>query len=156
MITCYKITKAIHDALKNDRDVNTVVIGDTDSVDMDKQTIFPLAHVLIQDMEFLHGFNRFSIVVSMMDLVDETKENITEIPADERWKGQDNRQDILNTTSAVLEKLVKFVENTLSDDGYYLESKSKAVPFELRFKNLLAGWDMTFVIDVPNTVQNCN
>ena len=95
MIGYYEITKDIHDHLKSDSDVNTIKIGSLNEVDLNKQTIYPLSHILVGSAQFINGSVRFGITVSVMDAVDESKNNITDIAEDERWKGVDNRQDVL-------------------------------------------------------------
>lgn len=154
MIGYYEITKDIHDHLKSDNDVNTVKIGSLNEIDLDKQTIFPLSHILVGSAQFINGSVRFGITVSVMDMVDESKNNITDIAEAERWKGIDNRQDVLNSMLAVIERLTKKLRHETLIDGAELISHN-AEPFEDRFKNLLTGWSCTYVIDIPNTVQNC-
>jgi len=157
MIAYYEFTKDLRDFLQSDEDINHVNIGGIDEVDIDKQTIFPYANILIQDAEFINGESivRFSVEVAVMDLVDVRMDNDDVLPADERWKDQDNTQDILNTMLSVIERLVKHInKGTGSDNAYQLVSHT-ATPFEMRFKNLLAGWSAEMVIDIPNNIQNC-
>lgn len=155
MIAYYELTEAIKDHLQNDADVNTVELRGIDDIDTAKQSIFALAHIGIQNAEFIEGMVRFTIAVSVMDLVDDRRDNIDSIALEDRWKGLDNRQDVLNTTLSVIERLVRSIQKgTLAGSSYELQSHS-AEPFEERFENLLTGWVGTLVIDVPNSVQNC-
>jgi hypothetical protein len=48
----YEITKAIKDQLKEDLFVNTVTIGDIFKVDLNKLTIFPLSHIMINSATY--------------------------------------------------------------------------------------------------------
>ena len=43
----YILTQAIKDALLQDPNVNTVTEGDLFDVDLAKQTIFPLSHLIV-------------------------------------------------------------------------------------------------------------
>ena len=43
----YLITTTIRDNLLNDENVNTVTTGDITKVDLSKQTIYPLSHIII-------------------------------------------------------------------------------------------------------------
>lgn len=155
MKTYYDITKALYNHLQSDTDINTVVIGNLDEIDMGKQTMFPLSHIVINNASFPRmGLTRFSILVEVMDIVDIEKNSLSELDADERWKGVDNKQDIFNTQLAVIEKLIKALENGLDID-LDLVDRGTAEPFEAKAENLLAGWDITFTVDIINTVQNC-
>jgi len=156
MIAYYQITEALVDFLQSDNEINTVTIGDFDDIDINKQSIFGLGHILVNSAEFINGIVRLSITVSVMDIVDERKNDIRDLPADERWKGVDNKQDVLNTMLSVLERLNKHIQKgDLSNNGYELNGNMSAEPFEDRFENLLTGWSTTFTLDIPNTVQNC-
>ena len=154
MIGYYDVTEKIYDHLINDKDINTVRVGDISLVDFDKQEIFPFSHILVGSAEFINGIIRFSVTVSCMDIVDKTKKDIRE--ENEVFKGIDNKQDVLNTMLAVIENLDKELkQGDLRDDGWELQGNVSAEPFEDRFQNLVTGWSATFTIDIPNTVQNC-
>ena len=43
----YLITQTIKDQLLLDENVNTVTTGDLTEIDLSKQTIFPLSHIII-------------------------------------------------------------------------------------------------------------
>ena len=43
----YNITKTLKDTLEAHSQVNVVTFGDIFDVDLNKQTIFPLAHIMI-------------------------------------------------------------------------------------------------------------
>lgn len=155
MIGYYTVIKELQEQLISDTDINTVVIGNIDNVDVNKQTIFPLAHIIVNNVSFpTMGFLRFNITLEVMDIVDEAKNNITDIAEAERWKGIDNKQDILNSMLAVIERHIKAIESGLDVDAQ-LFSRTVAEPFESRFENLLTGWDISYEIDIINTVQNC-
>ena len=156
MIAYYELVENLKIHLQADAEINTVSIGGTDDIDLNKRSIFALAHILVGNATFAPGIVTFDITVSVMDVVDENKEGVDNLPAVERWKGFDNRQDVLNTTLSVLERLDKSIrKGTLSEYGYELQTDMTAEPFEDRFENLLTGWSSTFTLDIPNTIQNC-
>ena len=45
----YQITQTIKDQLLADENVNTVTTGDITKIDLSKQTIFPLSHIIINN-----------------------------------------------------------------------------------------------------------
>ena len=49
----YQITQTIKDQLLADENVNTVTTGDITEIDLSKQTIFPLSHIII-NLSLIH------------------------------------------------------------------------------------------------------
>lgn len=151
----YNITKTIKDTLEAHSQVNVVTFGDIFDVDLNKQTIFPLSHLMINQAQFEGQVVRVNVSVMCMDVVDETKED----PRDqnEPFYGTNNEQDILNTQLAVINDLVtKLRKGTLYTDLYQLDGNPTCLPFSERFENLLAGWTATFDVLLPNTeISSC-
>ena len=92
MSTFYEITQAIKNQLQEDIFVNTVTIGDIFKVDLNKQTIFPLSHIIVNSVSYQGPVLNYNISILSMDIVDESKEEVTDI-----FIGNDNEQDVLNT-----------------------------------------------------------
>lgn len=151
----YNITKTIKDTLEAHSQVNVVTTGDIFDVDLNKQTIFPLSHIMVNQASFEGQIVRMNISVMCMDVVDETKEN----PRDqsEPFYGTNNEQDILNTQLAVINDVVtKLRKGTLYTDLYQLDGNPTCVPFSERFENLLTGWTATFDVLLPNAeISSC-
>jgi len=156
MIAYYEVTESIYNHLISDNDVNTVKIGveQINDVDLNKQEIYPLSHIFTSGAEFVNGVVRFTVTVSVIDMVDITKKDLRD--ENEPYKGIDNEQDVLNSTLAVLENLDKSLRNgDLQDLGFELQGTSSAQRVRDTFPNLAIGWTVDFVIDVPNNIQNC-
>jgi len=92
----YQLTEKIKEQLLNDVNVNTVTTGDITEIDLSKQTIFPLSHIIVNNVITEEQYLSFNITVMAMDVVDESKE-----PTEDIFRGNDNEQDILNTQLAV-------------------------------------------------------
>ncbi len=153
MIGYYNATELIRAHLLADRNINTVVIGGLDKVDITKQTIFPLAHILIDEHYAIGGKLNYSIKVAVMDIV---KTNIIDEFVGEDWKLIDNNQDILNTMQSVIESLESSLRGgTLSNYLFEVRSDVILTPFEYRFENILTGWEATFDLTIPNNVTDC-
>ena len=145
----YELTTAIKDYLEANNHINTVALKDLDEVDLNKRTIFPLAHINVGSASFPDNIIRFDITVSCMDIVDIVKTNVKDKTTP--FFGNDNKQDILNTMLTVVNGLnLSLKKGTLSDDLYQLNGEASAEPFEDRFENLLTGWSITFQVDIPN------
>ena len=146
----YDITTKLRDTLEAHSQVNVVTTGDIFDIDLNKQTIFPLSHIIVNQATFDGQTVLMNVSVVCMDLVDETKEN----PRDqaEPFYGTSNEQDILNTQLAVVNHVVQELRRgDLYLDLYQLEGNATAVPFTERFENLLAGWTATFDVRLANT-----
>ena len=147
----YLLTETIKDQLLGDVNVNTVTTGDIYDIDLAKQSIFPLSHIIINNVTPQEQTLTFNISVLAMDIVDESKEPTTDI-----FRGNNNEQDILNTQLAVLNKLVMVLrKGTLYSDQYQLEGDATLEPFYERFDNRLAGWSATFNVFVKNDITIC-
>ena len=147
----YLLTQAIKDALLGDVNVNTVTEGDLFDIDLSKQSIFPLSHLIINTVTAQESVLRFNISILSMDIVDESKEPTTDI-----FIGNNNEQDVLNTQLAVLNKLVQVLRRgDLYSDKYQLTGDANLEPFVDRFENKVAGWTATFDIFVNNDIEIC-
>ncbi|NNE31050.1 MAG: hypothetical protein HKN40_01640 [Winogradskyella sp.] len=147
----YLLTETIKDQLLGDVNVNTVTTGDIYDIDLAKQSIFPLSHIIINSVSTQEQTLTFNISVLSMDIVDESKEATTDI-----FRGNNNEQDILNTQLAVLNKLVMVLrKGTLYSDQYQLDGDATLEPFYERFDNRLAGWSATFDVFVKNDIDIC-
>jgi hypothetical protein len=147
----YQVTQAIKDQLLTDDNVNTVTTGDITKIDLSKQTIFPLSHIIVNNVGNEDNILRFSLSVLSMDIVDFSKEETVDI-----FVGNNNEQDILNTQLAVLNKLVQVLRGgDLNRDLYQLDGSPNFEPFYDRFENEVAGWALTFDVIVPNDISIC-
>ena len=146
----YDITTKLKDTLEAHSQVNVVTTGDLFDVDLNKQTIFPLSHIIINQATFEGQVVRMSVSLVCMDLVDDTKENPR--AQAEPFYGTSNVQDILNTQLAVINDVVtELRRGTLYSDLYQLDGNPTCTPFLERFENLLAGWTATFDVLLANT-----
>ena len=147
----YQITQKIKDQLLLDDNVNTVTTGDITDVDLSKQTIFPLSHLIINNATQEDGVWRFNMSILAMDIVDVSKDPTTDI-----FVGNNNEQDILNTQLAVLNKLFQVLRGgTLHFDLYQIDGNPSCEPFYDRFENQVAGWAASFDVLIANDLLIC-
>jgi hypothetical protein len=131
--------------------VNSVSEGDIFQVDLAKQTIFPLVHIIVNSCSFETNVLRFNISLIAMDLVDISKQENTSV-----YLGNDNTQDALNSTLAILNRAYDIMlHGTLAYDLFQIDGNPNCEPFTERFENLLSGWTMTFDVLVPNDMTIC-
>ena len=81
----YNVTETIKDQLELDDFVNTVTEGDIFEVDLGKQTIFPLSHIMVNQVTKEGHALRFNVTVICADIVDKTSDETTDI-----FRGNDN------------------------------------------------------------------
>ena len=147
----YQVTEIIKNQLLSDPDVNTVTTGDITKIDLSKQTMFPLSHIIVGNVGNEDNVLRFSLSVLAMDIVNVSKEEVVDI-----FVGNNNEQDILNTQLAVLNKLVQVLRGgTLHQDLYQLDGSPSFEPFYDRFENEMAGWALSFDVLVQNDISIC-
>lgn len=147
----YELTDKIKDTLIAEPFVNTVSYGSLDDIDLNKSTIFPLSHIIVNSATVNSNFITFNISILSMDVVDESKEETTD-----NFIGNDNEQDILNTQLAIQNRLIALLQRgTLYADKYQVEGAVTCEPFVDRFENKLAGWASTLDILIQNDMTVC-
>ena len=146
----YNITQTIKDTLEAHSQVNVVTFGDIFDVDLNKQSIFPLSHIMVNQATIEGQVVRINLSIMCMDVIDELKENLRD--QTEPFYNNNNEQDILNTQLQVVNDVVmKLRKGQLYTDLYQLEGNPVCTPFTERFENLLTGWTATFDVLLPNT-----
>jgi|TARA_B110000908_G_scaffold131966_1_gene155344 hypothetical protein len=147
----YQLTETIKNELLGDDNINTVTTGDITDVNLNKQDIFPLGHIIINNVVDEEQVLRFNITILACDIVDQSKSKTVD-----RFKGNNDVQDILNTQLAVLNRLIQRLRmGTLYTDMYQLDSSPSLTPFYDRFENQLAGWSATMDIMIYNDIYIC-
>jgi hypothetical protein len=136
----------------NDEIVNSVTQGDIFQVDLNKQTIFPLTHIMVNSSTLSDNTQTFNVSLIAMDIVDISKTETTDI-----FQENNNELDVLNTQHHVLNRCYQqMLHGNLWDEQFVVEGDPTLEPFTERFENLLAGWTMTFDVTVPNDMTICN
>ena len=147
----YLLTDTIKDTLLSDVNVNTVTTGDLTEVDLSKQTIFPLSHMIVNSVTSSENVLTFNISILSMDIVDQSKERETDI-----FVGNDNEQDVLNTQLSVLNKVIQKLRiGQLYREQYRVLGDASLEPFRDRFENQVAGWAATFDVIIENDINVC-
>lgn len=146
MNTYSQVLRYLEQLGQEDVFINTITQGDFDEVDIDKKNIFPLLHVAIGNGSFPSAsVIRYDVQIGAFDIRDINKEINTD-----KFNKNDNEQDNLNETLAVLNRIwIKMLKDFEENNITSSENPSLEIQKFTR-KNLLDGWIMTFQIDVPN------
>jgi hypothetical protein len=148
----YNVTDKLKEALLAEPFVNTVTFGSLDDVDLNKQTIFPLSHIIVNNRTVGTKTLTFNISILSMDIVDISKDEVEDI-----FVGNDNEQDVLNTQLALQTRVLNTLQRgDLYTDLYQIEGDVSCEPFVDRFENKLAGWAATFDVVVQNDMTICS
>lgn len=149
----YDILTQIENHFKDNEDnINTVSFGALEKVDLDKTTMFPLAHFNISDIQYKGNVIELSVNLMCIDIVDYSSEY------DNSFYEATNMQDVLNTQSQVINKLIDFFRK---DKGgsfkgqFVLANQPSARLVSEQFENELSGWATTIIVEVPNDTTNC-
>jgi hypothetical protein len=147
----YSIVNRIKDYLKNTGFVTTVTIGDIYKVDLAKQTLFPLCHIMTNSATLGDRVTTLNLSILFMDIVDESKTEAINV-----FDGNDNELDVLNTQLEIANRFVAdLLRGSLNDLNIEIVGEPLAEPFVDRFENKLAGWTLTFDALVPNNMTIC-
>jgi hypothetical protein len=130
--------------------VTSVTTGSLDDIDNYKQTLFPLVHIIVNNMSPESNILRFNVTIMAMDIVDISQSETTD-----RFRGNDNEQEVLNTTSIILIRVAELLRRGELNDRLEILGNASCEPFTERFENLLAGWAMTLDIILPNEMSIC-
>ena len=147
MRAVYQILDKIKDKLRTSPNIQTVSFGDIMEVDLNKTTLYPLAHIGMGDVSLQDHKIEATINLLLLDIVDDNRNPSTE----DEFYGNNNLQDILNTLLAEANILIADLRRGSSfDDLYQVDTDITARPFLDRFENQLAGWGVDLVISFPN------
>ena len=147
MRAVYQILDKIKDKLRTSPNIQTVSFGDIMEVDLNKTTLYPLAHVGMGDVSLQDHKIEVTINLLLLDIVDDNRDPSTE----DEFYGNSNLQDILNTLLAEANILISDLRRGSSfDELYQIDTDITARPFLDRFENQLAGWGVDLIISFPN------
>jgi hypothetical protein len=148
----YDFIDALHDSLIGDALINQVTKGSLDKITNAKKDMYPLAHVMIDNGAFESNTVKFSVTLIVMDIVDYTKEDLTDL-----YYGNNNEDDIHNQTLMICQRAFEGMRRgAMNDLLFSIESDSASFEFFVdRFTDDVAGCTMTFDVVMPNEMTIC-
>jgi hypothetical protein len=148
----YKITEDLRDALLQDGIINNVSQGDIFNVDINKPTIFPLAHIVVNSATQSESGNTniFNVSVLLMDVCD-----ISKAEAYDLFYDNDNEADIFNSQFEIGNRLISSLRRGDLSNTYELNGNVNFEAFSDRFENKIVGWTLTFGIESANDMTIC-
>lgn len=151
MNTLYNLTERLQSLLEGNALINTASYGDIDAVDLDKQTIFPLAHLNLTEGTIGSSTASVGVSLLLMDIVDESKTEDVD-----KFIGNDNELDVLNSMLAAGTKIVQeFIRGTEYSNFIQMDGDASFEFFADRFENKLAGVSIDFQVTIRNSADLC-
>ncbi|RPG86050.1 MAG: hypothetical protein CBD69_005875 [Crocinitomicaceae bacterium TMED209] len=151
MKSFYKVIDSIQAVVGAEPFNNTVTFGDISEIDLKKQSMFPLAHVMVNNMNIEQQHVSFNVTLFLMDLVDISKEPDTTL-----FLGNDNTQDVLNTQAALATRVIRILQKSnLYKQDFEILGTANCEPFHERFDNNLCGWAVTFDVSAKDEMTYC-
>ena len=151
MNSFYRVIDSIKDAVSAEPFNHQVTFGDIADIDLQKQSLFPLCHIMINSATITNNIVQQNITIFVMDLVDVSNSEDASL-----FLGNDNRQDILNTQLALGTRIMRVLQKADAyRDEFEIEGDATCEPFTERFENMLAGWAITFTINTNTDMTYC-
>lgn len=153
METFYDLIDKIKEHISQSDFNNQVTFGDITQVDLGKLTNFPLAHLMVDSAEIDERTITYNVKIVVCDVVDVNKS----FEQDNKFLGNSNVQDILNTQFNVINGLISKMRrlDLKTTDFIRIDSTVTATPFRDRFENELAGWETSIDLVVRNNASIC-
>ncbi len=151
MNSFYRVIDSIKNAISAEPFNHQVTFGDIADIDLQKQSLYPLCHIMINNATITSNIVQQSMTIFLMDLVDVSNSEDTSL-----FLGNDNRQDILNTQLALGTRIMRVLQKADTyRDQFEIVGDASCEPFTERFENMLAGWAITFTINTNTDMTYC-
>ena len=140
----YKLLDTLKAQLNATNLISTVTDGQISDVDLAKQTLFPLAHIIINSATIEGKLQRFNVTILAMDILD----------GKEKY---DVEPSIMNAMLQSLNRVYEIMtRGDLNPDYIMIDGTPNLEPFTDRFENKLAGWAMTFDVIMMSEMTVCD
>ena len=156
-VTFYQFTQFLNNIALNHPNVETFTVGDIQSVDLAKQSIFPILHMTPNNVTISPQMFNYDIDLVFLDRVMEviplSTGKFNELV--ENYKTLTNLHDTWNTGLLALNDIYAYIARNAQAANFMISTDAICTPFEGMYDNLLAGWVMNINIQVPNDVNAC-
>ena len=140
----YQAIDYIRTTLESAPLLNTITHG-TDIIDNVKKNIFPLAPINVLSSVVSNGVVTFVFEVAVVDI-----RNISKVRGNDKFLGNDNELDNLNTCHAILNYMITKMNLRRNDNDIELQNEPSLQPIFMAFTNALDGWKCDIELSIPN------
>ena len=146
----YNIIDSLNEELLSNPFVNKVTVGRLTEIDLAKNTIFPLSHIMLNSIRHNENTLSFNISIYNLDIVNISKE------AEIGVYGNDNTFYILSNQLYVINRLLsRLKQSTIYKDGWELDGTPDSDVIDKEMENMLTGYQTDITINVPNDISKC-
>jgi hypothetical protein len=146
----YNIIDSLNEELLSNPFVNKVTVGRLTEIDLAKNTIFPLSHIMLNSIRHNENTLSFNLTVINLDIVNISKE------AEIGVYGNDNTMYILSNQLYVINRLLsRLKQSTIYKDGWELDGTPDSDVIDKEMENMLTGYQTDITINVPNDISKC-
>ncbi len=152
MRSYYNVIDSLKTVITEQEQNNNVSQGDIGDIDLSKQTIFPLAHIVVNSASIEENHVSFNVTIYYLDLVDFSKKDNASL-----FLGNDNEQDVYNTQLALATRVLRVLQKAnLYKDSFEILNASACNPLPKFSDNNLTGWESTFDIAAKDNMTYCS
>jgi len=156
-VTFYQFTQFLNNIALNHPNVETFTVGDIHEVDLAKQSIYPILHMVPTTVTISPQMFNYDIDLVYLDRVMEiiplSSGKFNELTVN--YKTLTNVQDVWNTGLLALNDIYAYIARNAQAANFIITTDAICTPFQQEYDNLLAGWSMSLNIQVPNDVNAC-
>ena len=146
----YNLIDSLNEELSSNPFVNKVTVGRLTEIDLAKNTIFPLSHIMLNSIRHNENTLSFNLTIINLDIVNISKE------AEIGVYGNDNTMYILSNQLYVINRLLsRLKQSTIYKDGWELEGTPDSDVIDKEMENMLTGYQTDITINVPNDIAKC-
>jgi len=142
----YEVLRILKLSLEENKDIHTVTQGDISNLDLNKMNIYPIGHIDLDDGTFNENTIEFNCSIYAMDVIDTSNNLVVD-----KFIGNDNEIDVFNTMLAVVRRTYLELAKDMRTQDITILGEPSVRKMEGAVNNL-AGWEMTFTIEVPDTI----
>ena len=144
----YNIIDSLNEELLSNPFVNKVTVGRLTEIDLAKNTIFPLSHIMLNSIRHNENTLSFNLSIYNLDIVNISKE------AEIGVYGNDNTMYILSNQLYVINRLLsRLKQSTIYKDGWELDGTPDSDVIDKEMENMLTGYQTDITINVPNDIS---
>jgi len=156
-VTFYQLTQFFNSLALDHPNISTFTIGDLADVDTAKQSIYPLLHMVPQNVIMASGIFTYNFDLVMMDRVTDIT-NLSQGNFNvllKNYKEVTNVQDVWDSTLLTLNDIISYITRKPLAANFIITDNTVATPFKDNYNNLMAGWTANLSVQTPNDVNMC-
>lgn len=156
-VTFYQFTQFFNSIALAHPDIETFTIGDIHEVDLAKQSIFPLLHLVPNNVTISPQMFNYDIDLVYLDrtmeIIPLSTGNFNQIT--KNYKTVTNLHDVWNTGLLAINDIIAYITRNAQARNFIITTDAIATPFQQSYDNVLAGWSINMTVQVPNNVNAC-